>query len=76
MKGMMFLMAGVIILAGGCRKKDKEKATAAGQVAEILVNTPITKGITYTYEYPAYLEAIQTVNLVARSEERRVGKEC
>ena len=66
MKGMMFLMAGVIILAGGCRKKDKEKATAAGQVAEILVNTPITKGITYTYEYPAYLEAIQTVNLVAR----------
>ncbi len=66
MKGMMFLMAGVIILAGGCRKKDKEKATAAGQVAEILVNTPITRGITYTYEYPAYLEAIQTVNLVAR----------
>ena len=66
MKGMMFLMAGVIILAGGCRNKDNEKATAAGQVAEILVNTPITKGITYTYEYPAYLEAIQTVNLVAR----------
>lgn len=66
MKGMMFLMAGVIILAAGCRKKDKEKTAAANQVAEILVNTPVERAITYTYEYPAYLEAIQTVNLVAR----------
>lgn len=35
-------------------------------VPEILVANPIQKDIIYTYEYPAYLEAVQTVNLVAR----------
>ncbi|WP_298614949.1 efflux RND transporter periplasmic adaptor subunit [uncultured Odoribacter sp.] len=68
MKKGIFLFLLLSILTGGCRKgqEKKEQAQATAVVPEILVNTPEEQDVTYTYEYPAYLEAEQTVNLVAR----------
>ena len=64
----IYLFLLLAFLAGGCRKEQgkKEQAQKAAPVPEILVNTPEEENVTYTYEYPAYLEAEQTVNLVAR----------
>ena len=60
MKKMIVLMIGLGVILGGCRKKEKQEAP------EILVNRPAQHDVVYTYQYPAYLEAVQTVNLVAR----------
>lgn len=64
----IYLFLLLAFLAGGCRKEQgkKEQAQKATPVPEVLVNTPEEQNVTYTYEYPAYLEAEQTVNLVAR----------
>lgn len=66
MKKIVFLILGISILIGGCKKNRKKEEARSMPTPEILVNTPVEKNITYTYEYPAYLQAIQTVNLVAR----------
>lgn len=65
MKSKVFFFCLIILFAGSCR--DKKSVTSGNMpVPEILVANPIQKDIIYTYEYPAYLEAVQTVNLVAR----------
>lgn len=51
-------------LAAGCHHK--KEGQAQRPVPEIAVNSPQTRNVIYSYEYPAYLEAEQTVNLVAR----------
>ena len=51
-----------VLLVAGCKKPAHEAMPAP----EIQVAVPLQQNITYTYEYPAYLEAEQTVNLVAR----------
>ena len=66
MKKMIVLMIGLGVILGGCRKKEKQEAASGQAAPEILVNRPAQHDIVYTYQYPAYLEAVQTVNLVAR----------
>lgn len=57
----------LFILLSGCHSKKQKEATSQQRpVPEIAVNTPVSQDVVYTYEYPAYLEAEQTVNLVAR----------
>ena len=67
MKKMIVLMIGLGVILGGCRKKEKQEAASGQAAPEILVNRPAQHDVVYTYQYPAYLEAVQTVNLVARS---------
>lgn len=62
MKPVIYLMTGLLITA--C--SGKKNAQHPMPVPEIQVASPIQQDVTYTYEYPAYLEAEQTVNLVAR----------
>lgn len=64
-KEVIYLILGGCLLLGGCKKKPQTNQEMT-QTPEILVNIPEQRPVTYTYEYPAYLEAIQTVNLVAR----------
>lgn len=66
MKKMIVLMIGLGVILGGCRKKEKQEAASGQAAPEILVNRPAQHDVVYTYQYPAYLEAVQTVNLVAR----------
>ena len=56
-------MRGILI---SNRKKEKQEAASGQAAPEILVNRPAQHDVVYTYQYPAYLEAVQTVNLVAR----------
>lgn len=62
---VIYLILGGCLMLGGCKKKAPEHQTTM-QAPEILINVPERGTVTYTYEYPAYLEAVQTVNLVAR----------
>ncbi|MEG2339260.1 MAG: efflux RND transporter periplasmic adaptor subunit [Odoribacter sp.] len=66
MKRIIFLLLGVSLLLAGCKKKNQPSPSSSLSVPEIRVDTPTQGNVTYTYEYPAYLEAIQTVQLVAR----------
>lgn len=67
MKTYIFLIVLSLFLLAGCHsKKQKEAETRQRPVPEIAVNTPMSEDVVYYYEYPAYLEAEQTVNLVAR----------
>lgn len=67
MKTYLPLLIVVFFLAAGCHSgKQKETAGSQRPVPEIAVNTPQVEDVVYDYEYPAYLEAEQTVNLVAR----------
>lgn len=65
MKTLIYLVVVFSLLMGGCKKKAQEHNPMA-HTPEVLVNNPIHQDVVYAYEYPAYLEAIQTVNLVAR----------
>lgn len=58
------LIAIFFCLAAGCHTKKEGREQMP--LPEIPVNTPQTRNVVYSYEYPAYLEAEQTVNLVAR----------
>lgn len=64
MERSLYLALAIILLSAGCKKTNS--AATSIPTPEVLVNTPVRQDVTYTYEYPAYLEAIQTVNLVAR----------
>lgn len=66
MKRFIFLMLGISLVAGGCKHKAKQEAAGAQQAQEVVVARPEQADVVYTYTYPAYLEAVQTVNLVAR----------
>lgn len=52
-----------LFLLGGCKKKQQK--TAAFKLPVEVAN-PIVKDIILTVDYPGYLQAINTVNLVAR----------
>lgn len=66
MRKAIVLMIGLGIMAGGCRKKEKQETDRGQATPEVLVNRPAQHDVVYSYQYPAYLEAVQTVNLVAR----------
>lgn len=67
MKKYLPLLIIVFFLVASCHsKKPKETAGEERPTPEIAVNTPEVEDVVYSYEYPAYLEAEQTVNLVAR----------
>lgn len=67
MKTYSFLIIFLFFLLTSCHSgKQKEAETRQRPVPEIAVNTPVSEDVVYYYEYPAYLEAEQTVNLVAR----------
>lgn len=66
MKPLLYSILILLLLLSGCKHKKQDTAAHARPVPEILVATPARQDVTYEYEYPAYLEALQTVNLVAR----------
>lgn len=68
MKKTVYFITILALFAGGCKKdhKTKEQAQETVPVPEVQVAHPEEANVTYAYEYPAYLEAEQTVNLVAR----------
>lgn len=57
------LIIGLFVL-GGCKKKQQQ--AAADFKLPVEVANPIVKDIILTTEYPGYLQALNTVNLVAR----------
>lgn len=65
MKTFTLILIASMLWLTGCKNK-QQTGEHAMPVPEILVHTPAIQDVTYTYEYPAYLEAEQTVNLVAR----------
>lgn len=66
MKTMPCILAGLLLLLTITGCKDKTKGAGHTFVPDVLVNTPLVEDVSYTYEYPGYLQAEQTVNLVAR----------
>lgn len=67
MKTHIFIIILVILCISGCKKKKQQEAAEASRPApEVAVARPEVSDVIYTYQYPAYLEAVQTVNLVAR----------
>lgn len=61
---LLYIALAAMPLFPGC--KNHNNAAPAMPVPEVLVNTPVRQTVTYAYQYPAYLEAMQTVNLVGR----------
>lgn len=53
----------ISIIAGGCGKRKTQEAPPAPSIE---VSNPTQRTVVYTFEYPGYLEAEQTVDLVAR----------
>lgn len=51
-----------VLAITGCKKATSEMPP----LANIQVGTPISRQVVYTYQYPAYLQAEQTVALIAR----------
>lgn len=66
MKRLVYLMVGISLIVTACKKNTRQKANTETPVPQVLVARPQQEDVIYTYQYPAYLEAVQTVNLVAR----------
>lgn len=66
MRKVIVLVIGLVLILGGCKKKEKKSQQTAMPAPEVLVSKPAQHEVVYAYQYPAYLEAVQTVNLVAR----------
>lgn len=66
MKPLLYATFILLLLLSGCKHKKQSTTASATRTPEILVAAPARQNVTYEYEYPAYLEALQTVNLVAR----------
>ena len=69
MKAYLFLLIIPLLCLGSCKNKKREseqEAAAAREVPRVAVAWPQRQDVVYTFQYPAYLEAQQTVNLVAR----------
>ncbi|MGL5562921.1 MAG: efflux RND transporter periplasmic adaptor subunit [Tannerellaceae bacterium] len=64
-KCMMLGLAASIMAVTGCSNSKKEHAQAMPPL-EITVANPVIQNITLTKDYPGYLTAFKTVNLVAR----------
>lgn len=66
MRKIIGLLAIVSLFLGACKDKKKNVETQTMPEPEVAVSLPEQESVLYTYQYPAYLEAEQTVNLVAR----------
>lgn len=66
MRQLLYFTLALALLVSGCKNRKQKSETGQMPVPEVLVNTPARQNVVYEYEYPAYLEAMQTVNLVAR----------
>lgn len=66
MKKSTYIILAFLPLLTGCGEKRKVARTTTVPVPEISVAYPIVSNITLTKEYPGYLSAEKTVDLVAR----------
>jgi RND family efflux transporter MFP subunit len=66
MKAPIFLFFVFYLLTSSCESTSRKKQPTTTQPPEIEVAHPLQRAITYSYQYPAYLQAEQTVNIVAR----------
>ena len=66
MKPLLYATFILLLLLSGCKHKKQSNSANSMPTPEIAVATPERQEVIYEYEYPAYLEALQTVNLVAR----------
>lgn len=63
MKAFSLIIFASILFLGGCKSPQKKEAPQAPPVE---VAHPELRTVVYTFEYPGFLQAEQTVNLVAR----------
>lgn len=66
MKPFSFLIPCILFVLIGCKQKTADSKTSSPQIPEVVVAHPQQQAIIYSYQYPAYLQAEQTVHLVAR----------
>lgn len=68
MKAYLLILLLTLLCLSGCKNKkhDNPAESQKQHPQEVLVARPLQQEVIYSYQYPAYLEAIQTVNLVAR----------
>lgn len=66
MRNFLYLLVFLALAGSSCQKVSKDKVSGM-PLPEILVNEPQVREVVYSYEYPAYLEAEQTVSLTART---------
>ena len=64
MKAFSIICVISILLLAGCGKPKKQQEAAP--TPSVAVDHPQLRTVVYTFEYPGYLQAEQTVNLVAR----------
>ncbi len=64
MKAFYIICAIILFLFAGCGKSKKQQATPL--IPSVAVDHPQLRTVVYTFEYPGYLQAEQTVELVAR----------
>ena len=64
MKAFSIICVISILLLAGCGKSKKQQETTP--TPSVAVDHPQLRTVVYTFEYPGYLQAEQTVNLVAR----------
>ena len=64
MKALSIIFVVFLFLLAGCGKSKKQQETAP--TPSVAVDHPQLRTVVYTFEYPGYLQAEQTVNLVAR----------
>ena len=64
MKAFSIICVISILLFAGCSKSKKQQETP--QAPSVAVDHPQLRTVIYTFEYPGYLQAEQTVHLVAR----------
>src|ERR1700740_26435 len=58
--------AALVFLAAGCEKADKPPAAPAFPPAAVTVNQPVQREVTEWDEYPARLDAVDSVEVRAR----------
>jgi len=63
---LLFPLSALLCLCTCKGKKAGSTAESNRPVPEVAVAHPLQQEVIYSYQYPAYLEAVQTVNLVAR----------
>ncbi len=64
MRHLLLIYIIIILLPAGCKKRGT--GMQEFPPPEISVHSPVRQDVVYSYEYPAYIEAEQTVELVAR----------
>jgi len=64
MKAFAIISIATLLLFAGCSKSKKQQETTPAP--KVAVDHPLLRTVIYTFEYPGYLQAEQTVNLMAR----------